>query len=61
MTKKQLKNLLLGFLFQFPLLYALQFGVHFLTGFSMWWCVPISVVLYVMYYVGENIMRGDEE
>jgi hypothetical protein len=60
MTKIKLKNLLLGLPFQFPLLYALQFGVSFLTGLSILWCIPISVVLIVMYYVGENIMRGDE-
>jgi hypothetical protein len=61
MTKKQLKNILLGFPLQFPLLYALQFGVSFLTGLSILWCIPISVVLIVMYDVGENIMRGDEK
>ena len=61
MTKIKLKNILLGFLLQFPLIVALQNGVSFLTGLSILWCVPITVVLIVMYYVGENIMRGDEK
>jgi hypothetical protein len=60
MTKKQLKNILLGFPLQFPLLYALQFGVYFLTGLGLWWCVLISVVLIVMYDAGGSIMRDEE-
>ena len=56
----KLKNTLLAFPLQFPLLVALVFGVHNLTGLSIWWCVPISVVLDWMYYFGENIRRGSE-
>ena len=55
----KLKNTLLAFPLQFPLLVALVFGVHFLTGLSIWWCVPIAFVLDMMYYVGETIMRGE--
>jgi len=60
MTKKQRKTLhwtsfLLGLLFQFPLIVALQFGVHFLTGLSILWCIPIAVVLCLMYDVGGMI------
>ena len=53
----KLKNTLLAFPLQFPLRVALVFGVHFLTGLSIWWCVPIAFVLDVMYYAGENIRR----
>ena len=60
MTKKQLKTLLLGLPFQFPLIFTLQFGVHFLTGLSILWCFPITFVLNAMYDVGENIMRGED-
>jgi hypothetical protein len=60
MTKKQLKNILLGFLLQFPLIVALQNGVSFLTGLSILWCVPISVVLIVMYDSGGSIMRDEK-
>ena len=56
----KLKNLLLAFPLQFPLLFILLFGVHFLTGLSIWWCFLIAFVLDVMYDVGENIRRGEE-
>ena len=56
----KLKNLLLAFPLQFPLLVAVVFGVHFLTGLSIWWCVPIAFVLDVMYDAGETILRGEE-
>jgi hypothetical protein len=55
----KLKNLLLAFPLQVPLMFALVFGVHFLTGLSIWWCVPIAFVLDVMYYAGENVRRGN--
>ena len=54
-----LKNTLLAYILQFPLLYVLVFGVHNLTDLNIWWCVPISVVLDWMYYFGENIRRGE--
>ena len=57
----KLKNLLLAFPLQVPLMFALVFGVHFLTGLSIWWCVPISFVLDVMYDVGERIISGGEK
>ena len=55
----KLKNTLLVYILQFPLSFALVFGVHFLTGLSIWWCVPIAVILDLMYYFGENIRRGE--
>jgi len=63
MTKLQRKNILLALPLlplQFPLIVTLQFGVHFLTGLSMWWCLPISFVIIVMYDVGDKIMWGEE-
>jgi len=56
----KLKNLLLAIPLQFPLLFVLVFGVHFLTGLSIWWCVSIAFVVNVMYDAGENIRRGGE-
>tara|TARA_B110000503_G_C6947322_1_gene329510 strand:- start:63 stop:236 length:174 start_codon:yes stop_codon:yes gene_type:complete len=56
----KLKNLLLAFILQFPLLVAVVFGVYFLTGLSIWWCYPIAFVLDFMYYAGETIKRGGE-
>ena len=58
-TEMKLKNTLLAFPLQFPLFVVLVFGVHNLTGLSIWWCVPISFVLDWMYYFGENIRRGE--
>jgi hypothetical protein len=49
MTKKQLKNLLRPVPYQIPLLVLLAEAVHYLTGLGLWWCVPIAVVLTVMY------------
>ena len=31
---------------QVPLMFAVVFGVHFLTGLSIWWCYPIAFVLW---------------
>jgi hypothetical protein len=58
-TEMKLKNLLLAFPLQVPLMFVLVFGVHFLTGLSIWWCVPIAFVLDVMYDAGETIRRGE--
>ena len=52
-------NYLIAFLLQFPLMFALVFGVEYLTGLSIWWCVPIAVVFDWMYYFGDNIRRGE--
>lgn len=54
----KLKNTLLSYILQFPLSFALVFGVYFLTGLSIWWSVSIAVILDLMYYFGENIRRG---
>lgn len=55
----KLKNTLLSYILQFPLSFALVFGVYFLTGLSIWWSVSIAVILDLMYYFGENIRRGE--
>ena len=60
LNPEKLKDLLLSFPLQVPLMSALVFGVHFLTGLSIWWCIPIAFVLDVMYDAGENIRRGEE-
>ena len=49
MTKIQLKNLLRPVPYQIPLLVLLAQAVHFLTGLSILWCIPIAFVLVVMY------------
>jgi hypothetical protein len=49
MTKIQLKNLLRPVPYQIPLLALLVEAVHFLTGLSILWCVPIAFILVVLY------------
>jgi hypothetical protein len=56
MTKKQLKNLLRPVPYQIPLLVLLAQAVHFLTGLSILWCVPIAFVLVVMYIDALNVL-----
>ena len=58
-TKMNLKNILLSFPFQFPLLFVLVFGVRFLTDLNVWWCTLIAYVLVFSYDFGESIRRGE--
>ena len=60
MTKIKLKYFLLTLSLQVPLSVFLVFGVHFLTGLSILWCVPIAVVLCLMYDVGGMILWGEK-
>ena len=53
-----LKNILLSFPFQFPLLFVLVFGVRFLTDLNVWWCTLIAYVLVFSYDFGEHIRKG---
>ena len=55
----KLKNTLLAFPFQIPLLYVLTFGVKNLADLNIWWCVLIAFGINVLYDVGENVRRGD--
>lgn len=56
----KLKNTLLAFPFQFPLLYVLTFGVKNLADLNIWWCVLIAFGINVLYDVGENVRRHNE-
>ena len=55
----KLKNILLTYILQVPLLYVLVFGVHNLTDLSIWWCVLIAFGINVLYDFGEHVRRGD--
>lgn len=55
----KLKNILLAFPFQLPLLYVLTFGVKNLADLNIWWCVLIALGINVLYDVGENVRRGE--
>ena len=60
MTKKQLKNLLRPVPYQIPLLVLLVEAVHFLTGLSILWCVPIAFILVVMYFDALKVLLKND-
>jgi hypothetical protein len=55
----KLKNTLLAFPLQIPLIFVLIFGVRFLTDLNIWWCVGIAYVLVLLYDFGETVRRGE--
>ena len=55
----KLKNTLLAFPLQFPLLFVLTFGVRNIIDLNIWWCVLIAFGINVLYDVGEIIRRND--
>jgi hypothetical protein len=50
-------NYFISFLLQFPLYCVLINGLESLTGLSVWWCVPIGVVIGLCYDIGEMMRR----
>jgi len=46
-----------SFLLQFPVYYIIVNGLAALTGLSVWWCIPICVVVMLSYDIGEMIRR----
>jgi hypothetical protein len=49
----------ISFLLQCPACYLLGNGLAALTGLGTWWCVPIAVVVVIMYVIGEIVRRED--
>jgi hypothetical protein len=54
-----LKNILLAYPFQIPLIFVSVFGAHSLTDLNIWWCTLIAYFFLVMYDFGEIIRRND--
>ena len=50
-------NTIISLLLQFPVYYIIVNGLAALTGLSVWWCIPICVVVMLSYDVGEMIRR----
>jgi hypothetical protein len=48
---------IISFLLQFPVYYIVANGLGALTGLSVWWCIPICVVVMLSYDIGEIIRR----
>jgi len=52
-------NYLISFLLQFPLYYVVVNGLAALTGLNIWWCVPICVVIALLYDIGEMVRKRE--
>jgi hypothetical protein len=48
---------IISFLLQFPVYCIVVNGLGALTGLSVWWCIPICVVVMLSYDIGEIIRR----
>jgi hypothetical protein len=47
----------ISFLLESPVYYIVVNGLAALTGISVWWCIPICVVVMLSYDIGEMIRR----
>jgi hypothetical protein len=52
-------KIFISYLLQFPLYYVVVNGLAALTGLSIWWGVPIGVLIVFSYDVGEMIRRRE--
>jgi hypothetical protein len=52
-------KIFISYLLQFPLYYVVVNGLAALTGLSIWWCVPIGVLIGSSYAAGEMIRRRE--
>jgi hypothetical protein len=52
-------KIFISYLIQYPLYYVVVNGLAALTGLSVWWCVPICVVIGMSYDIGEMMRRGE--
>jgi hypothetical protein len=48
---------IISFLIKYPLYYVVVNGLSLLTGWNVWWCVPLSIIIILSYNIGEMI-RG---
>lgn len=53
-----LKSIII-FLIQYPLYYVVANGLSLLTGWNIWWCIPLCVLIVLSYDIGRMIGRGD--
>jgi hypothetical protein len=44
-------------LLQLPVFYIVVNGLAALTGISVWWCIPICVVVMLSYAIGEMVRK----
>lgn len=44
---------IISFLLKYPVYYVVVNGLVAITGLNIWWCVPICVIIGLMYDIGE--------
>ena len=49
------KNILLSYLLQYPFYFVCVNGLAAILGINIWLCVPLSVLIAIMYDIGERI------
>lgn len=51
-------KILISYLLQFPIYFVAVNGFAALTGLNIWWGVPVTVIIMIMYDIGESIRKG---
>lgn len=49
----------IAYLLKLPLYFVSLYGIAALTGFSIWWYLPIYTVIGLSYEIGEMVRRGE--
>ena len=47
----------ISFLLELPVCVVLNFGLKVITGLSNWWCIPITVILLLIFIIGYEMTR----
>ena len=50
---------IISFLIQYPLYYVVVNGLSLLTGWNIWWSIPLSILIILSYDIGGIPRRGD--
>lgn len=52
-------KIFISFLLQLPMYSVLGNGLMALTGLSVWWCIPICLVISMCYDIGEMVRKSE--
>ena len=47
----------ISFLLELPVCVVLGVGIKVITGLSYWWCIPIAVILLLIFIKGYEMTR----
>ena len=47
----------IAMLFELPLCMVLPAGIKAITGLSIWWCIPIAIILLLSYIKGYEMLK----